>query len=60
MNGMMSMVGSTLAAASAKFIGFSGCLLLGAVMYGVVALLAPRLAAGELVPAKTRARSMVR
>jgi len=47
-NGMMSVVGSTLAAASAKFIGFSGCLLAGAVIYLCVAV---GLARARAVPA---------
>jgi hypothetical protein len=59
-NGMMSVVGSALAAAGAKFIGFSGCLLLAALLYGLVALLAPRLPVAAPVAAKPRARSAVR
>jgi hypothetical protein len=37
-NGVMSVVGSTLAAVGAKFIGFSGSLIIGAAIYGAVAL----------------------
>ena len=37
-NGLMSVVGSTLAAAGAKLIGFNGCLLCAAAIYAGVAL----------------------
>lgn len=43
-NGLMSVVGSTLAAAGAKRIGFNGCLLAAALIYASVALMIPRVA----------------
>jgi ankyrin repeat protein len=46
-NGLMSVVGSALAAAAAKVIGFSGCLLIAAAIYGSLILLVPRLSSLE-------------
>jgi hypothetical protein len=59
-NGMMSVVGSTFAVAGAKLIGFSGCLLLAALLYGLVALLAPRLPLETPAAAARRVRSAAR
>jgi spermidine synthase len=59
-SGMTSVVGSAFAAAGAKSIGFSGCLLVAALLYGLVALLAPRLPLAAPVAAEPRARSAVR
>ena len=53
-NGLMSVVGSTIAAAGAKLIGFNGCLLLAALVYALAALAVPRLVTVEARPAPTR------
>lgn len=49
-NGLLSVVGSAAAAAGAKFVGFSGCLVAAAAIYGAVALAAPRLRAAPAAP----------
>lgn len=46
-NGMMSVVGSTLAAGGAELVGFSGCLVGAALIYGVLALAMSRMRLAE-------------
>jgi ankyrin repeat protein len=46
-NGLMSVVGSVLAAAGGKLIGFNGCLLAAALVYGSLVLIVPRLPRDE-------------